>query len=145
MATFQVTDEFVKYLGQASIDLDSHTFKAALTLTAPTKADTTNIASVTQIAGTGGYDVVTIASPAFTETGAGTGIWEFDCAPFEWTASGADFAEARYVVIFDYLNASPQDDPVVGFLDYGSSFVVKDGNTFKVTPGTSGVLRMTVS
>jgi hypothetical protein len=145
MATFQVTDEFVKYLGQASIDLDSHTFKAALTLTDPTKAGTTNIASVTQIAATGGYDVVTIANPVFTETGAGTGIWEFDCDPFEWTASGANFAEARYVVIFDYINGSPQDDPVVGFLDYGGSFVVKDGNTFKVTPGTSGVLRMTVS
>ena len=141
MATFQVTDEFVKYLGQASIDLDSHTFKAALTLTAPTKAGTTNLASVTQIASTGGYDVVPVGSPTYTETGT-EGVWEFDCAPFEWTASGADFAEARYVVVFDDDHTSKV---VVGFLDYGGSFVVKDGNTFKVTPGTSGVLRMTVS
>ena len=145
MATFQVTDEFVKYLGQGLIDLDSHTFKAALTLTAPTKAGTTNIASVTQIASTGGYAVVEITSPTFTETGAGTGIWEFDCAPFEWTASGADFAEARYIVIFDDTDASPQDDAVVGFLDYGVGFVVTDGNTFTVNPGANGVLRMTVS
>jgi hypothetical protein len=142
MADFKVTHEFASYLGQAGIDLDSHSFKAALTLTAPTQAGTTNLASVTQIASTGGYATVAITNPAFTETGAGTGIWEFDCDPFSWTASGADFADARYIVIYDDTHAS---DAVVGYLDYGSTFVVTDGNTFTVTPGTNGVLRMTVA
>jgi hypothetical protein len=36
-------------------------------------------------------------------------------------------------------------DPLIGYLDYGSTFVVTDGNTLTVTPGANGVWRLTVS
>jgi len=142
MATFQVTDEFANFVGQKRDNLATDTIKAALTNTAPTKAGTQILADITQIASTGGYAVITLSGVSWVETGAGTGIWQFSSSAFAWTASGADFATARYVVIYD--DTSTNKD-VIGFVDYGTTFVVTNGSTFTVTPGGSGIFRMTVS
>lgn len=142
MATFQFTDEFANFIAKKRDDLSADTFKAALSSVAPTKAGTQVLADITQIAATGGYAVVTLASVTWAETGAGTGIWQFSSAAFAWTASGADFASARYVTIYD--DTSTNKD-VVGFVDYGSAFVVTNGSTFTVTPGGSGIGRLTVN
>lgn len=142
MATFQVVDEFANFLGKKRDDLSADVIKAALCLTAPTKAGTQVLADVTQIAATGGYAVVTLSGVTWAETGAGTGIWQFSSSAFSWTASGADFASARYVVIYD--DTSTNKD-VIGFLDYGASFTVTNGNSLTVTPGANGIFRMTVS
>lgn len=146
MATFQVVDEWANYIQTASTkpDLDSDTFKAVLTNTAPTKAGTQVLLDITQIASTGGYAAVSLSGVTFAETGAGTGIWAFTSSAFSWTASGADFATARYVVIYDDTPTSPAD-PVVGFIDYGTTFVVTNGNSLTVTPGANGIYRTTVS
>ena len=147
-ATFQVVDEWANYIhvsgGANGPDVDGDTFKAALCLTAPTKAGTQVIGDITQITNAGGYAVVSLSNVTFTETGAGTGVWEFTCDPFHWTASGADFDTARYVVIYDDTASTPTK-PVVGFADYGASFTLSDGATFTVTPGADGVYRTTVS
>lgn len=142
MATFQVVDEFANFVGLKRDNLSSDTIKAALSNTAPTKAGTQVLADITQIAATGGYAVVTLASVAWAETGAGTGIWQFTSAAFSWTASGADFATARYVVIYD--DTSTNKD-VIGYVDYGTTFVVTNGSSFTVTPGVNGIFRMTVN
>ena len=105
MATFQVVDEFANYLaasgGAAGLDIDGDTYKAVLSNVAPTKAGTQILTDVTQIAGTGGYAAVTLTGITWAETGGGTGIWQFGSAAFSWTASGADFATARYVRLAD--------------------------------------------
>jgi len=142
MATFQVVDEFANFVGKKRDDLSADTFKAVLTNTAPTKAGTQVLADITQIAATGGYAAVTLSGVTWTETGAGTGIWAFTSSAFSWTASGADFATARYVAIYD--DTSTNDD-VVGYVDYGTTFVVTNGSSFTVTPGGSGIFRMTVN
>ena len=140
MATFQVVDEFANYLGKKRDDLSADTFKAALCLTAPTKAGTQVLADVTQIAGTGGYAPVTLTSVTWTETGAGTGIWEFDSAAFSWTASGADFASARYVVIY---NDTATSDELIGWYDYGSDITLANGETLTIDfDGTNGLLQI---
>lgn len=146
MATFQVVDEWANYMATASTkpDLDSDTIKAVLTNTAPVKATTQVLADITQIAATGGYAAVTLAGVTFTETGAGTGIWAFTSNAFVWTASGADFATARYAVIYDDTPTSPAD-PVIGYIDYGASVVLTNGNTWTWTPGANGIYRTTVS
>lgn len=51
---------------------------------------------------------------------------------------------ARYIVIYDDTPTSPAD-PLIGYLDYGTTFVVTNGNSFTVTPGGSGIFRMTVN
>lgn len=144
MATFVVVDELAENIGMKKIDLEADTFKAVITNTSPDQATNAVLADLTQIASTGGYAAVTITSPTWTETGAGSGIWEWDCAAFAWTASGANFATGRYIYIYDDTPTSPAD-PLVGYLDYGSTFVVTDGNTLTVTPGANGVFRLTVS
>lgn len=142
MATFQVVDEFANFLGKKRDDLSADAFKAALTNTAPTKAGSQVLADITQIAATGGYAVVALAGVTWVETGAGTGIWQFSSNAFSWTASGADFATARYVAIYD--DTSTNKD-VVGYVDYGTTFVVTNGNSFTVTPGANGIFRATVN
>lgn len=148
MATFQVVDEFVLNLagggGTGFLDLPADSFRAALTNTAPTKAGTNLLSGITQISGAGGYTTVALTGVTFTETGAGTGIWEFDSNPFSWTASGASFDAFRYVVIYDDTPASPAD-PVIGYADYGATVNLVSGATFTVTPGANGILRITVS
>lgn len=148
MSTFQVVDEFANYLstagGTAGPDLDADTFKAALTNVAPTKAGTQVLTDITQIAATGGYAAVTLTSVSFAETGGGTGIWAFTSAAFSFAASGADFATARYVVIYDDTATTPAK-PVVGYVDYGTGFVVTNGNSLTVTPGANGIFRITVN
>lgn len=142
MATFQVTDEFANFVGLKRDNISTDTIKAVLTLTAPTKAGSQVLADLTQIASTGGYAAVTLASVTWAETAGGSGIWQFSSAAFSFTASGADFASARYMAIYD--DTSTNDD-LIGFLDYGSSFVVTDGNSITFTPGANGIFRMTVS
>jgi hypothetical protein len=142
MATFVVVHEFANHLGLGDIELDAHTFKAVITNTAPAQATNAVLGDLTQIAATGGYAAVTLASVTFTETAGGSGIWEFDSAPFAWTASGANFATGQYIYIYDDTHAT---DALVGYLNYGSTFVVTDGNTLTVTPGANGIMRITVS
>ena len=141
MATFQVVDEFANFLGKKRDDLSADTFKAVLSNTAPTKAGTQVLADITQIAATGGYAAVTLTGVTWTETAGGSGIWAFTSAAFSWTASGADFATARYVGIYD--DTSTNDD-VVGYLDI-ASFTLANGSTLTITPGANGIFRATVS
>ena len=141
MATFQVVDEFVKNLSNKLIDMDSDTWKAVITNTAPTKAGSALLADLTQIAATGGYAAATLGSVTFSETGSGTGIWEFDSAAFSWTASGAAFATGRYIAIYSDTSTG---DCLLGFADIGS-FTLADGATLTVTPGSNGIARITVS
>lgn len=141
MAAFQVVDEFANFLGRARNNLATDTFAAVLTLTAPTKAGTQVLTDLVQISGAGGYAPVTLTGVTWLETGAGTGVWEFSSNPFAWTATGADFSSARYVAIY---NVTSTNDDVVGFVDYGSAFVVTDGVTFTVTPGVDGIFQASV-
>lgn len=140
MATFTFFESFVRDLGNGVIDLDTHTFKAALTNTAPDTDAHEVLASITQIANGNGYTTggVTLASVTWAETGAGTGVWRFNCADFSWTASGGSIGPFRYVVIYDDTPTSPAD-PLVGLLDYGSALTLTDGNTFSADVGANGL------
>lgn len=144
MATFVVTHEFANYLATKEVDVLADTFKAVITNSAPSQAGNQTLSDLTQIAATGGYAAVTLANVTYAETGAGSGIWEFSSDPFAWTASGADFATGRYVYIYDDTATTP-DDPLVGYFDYGTTFIVTDGNSFTVTPGANGIARVTVA
>ena len=140
MATFVLFDEFIFNLGAGNIDLDSHTFKAVLTNTAPTAATDDELADITQITQQFGYLTggVTLASVTWAETGAGTGIWQWSAADFSWTASGGTFGPFRYVPIYSDTSTG---DKLVGYLDYGSSIEITDGNSFTVDIGSSGIFQ----
>jgi hypothetical protein len=143
MATFTFFDEFKKYIGDGTVDLDTHTFKIALTNSAPTTGTNTVLADITQISGVNGYTTGgnTLGTVTWTETGAGTGIWQFTSADSVWTASGGSIGPFRYVVLYDDTPTSPAD-PLIGLLDYGSNVTVTTGNTFTVDVGANGWFRL---
>jgi hypothetical protein len=148
MATGVVLHEWANYIstsgGAAGPDLDADTFKAVITNTAPNQGTNQVLADITQIAATGGYAAVTLTGVTFAETGAGTGIWKFNSNAFSWTASGADFATGRYIYIYDDTPTTPAD-PLVLYVDYGTTFVVTNGNSLTVTPGANGIYLTTVT
>lgn len=145
MATFTLFDEALKYLGDGTIDLDSHSIKAALTNTAPSQGSNTVLADITQIASSGGYTTGGLAlTVTWTETGSGTGIWTFNVsANPAWTASGGSIATHRYMVVYDDTSTSPAPiDALIGYVDRGSSDIISSGNTRTWSVGANGLFQM---
>jgi len=137
VATFTLFDEFSFRLGNKEIDLNSDTFKAVLTNTAPDQAAHTVLTDITQIANGNGYLTggATLANLSWAETEAGSGIWRWSFDDPSWTASGGDIATHRYLVVYDDTHAN---DVLVGYVDRGASAVITSGNTRTWDFGSSG-------
>lgn len=143
MATAVVFDEFKRYLGEGVVNFTTHTFKAALTNTAPNTGTNTVLADITQITAANGYlsGGTPLASVTWSETGAGSGVWRFNAADITFTASGGDIATHRYLVIYDDTPTSPAD-PLVAVVDRGSSAVITNGNTRTWDIGANGIFEL---
>ena len=142
MAVFTLFDSVIRDLMNGVIDLHADVFKMALTNVAPDAANNEVFGSITEIAAGNGYLAggLTLAGLAVTETGPGTGIWQwfFDDATF--TAVGGPIGPFRYVVVYDFTIAVPLR-PLVGFLDYGVSATLANGSRLTVDVGTTGALQ----
>jgi hypothetical protein len=143
MATFTFFDEFWGDLGEAVHNLGSNSFKIALSNTAPTVTTNAVFADITEITPGNGYtdNGHALDSVTWAETGAGTGIWQFTSADEVFTASGGSIGPFRYIVLYNDTPTSPAD-PLIGYLDYGSSITVTTGNTFTVDVGANGWFRL---
>lgn len=143
MATLVLFHEFKKYLGDGTIDLDTHAFKSMLTNVAPVADTNTVKLDITEIAAGNGYTAggVALASVTWLETGAGLGVWRFTAADHSWTAAGGSIAAFRYIVIYDDTPVAPAD-PLVGYWDYGTNLTLTDTNTFTVDIGASGIFEL---
>lgn len=143
-STFTFFHDFAEQLGKGVHDFSSHTFKAALTNTAPTAATDDELADITQIAASGGYTA-----------GAGGGyqldsvVWsqssnvaKLTIADEAITASGGSVGPFRYVVIY---NDTSTGDKLIGYLDYGSALTLADGELLTLDfDATNGLLTVTV-
>jgi len=140
MAAFIFFDECIFNSLNGAIDYDTHTFKAALSNTAPTVATFDELADITEIANANGYTTggVTLTSVTLAETGGGTGIWQWSCADFSWTASGGSIGTFQYVVIYSDTSTT---DKLIGYYDYGGAVNITTGNTFTVDIGASGIFQ----
>lgn len=128
MAAFTFFHEFKANLGNGLIDLDTHTFKAYLSNATPDVAANALKADLAEISAGNGYTAGGFTcAVTWTETGAGTGIWQFDSDNPSWTASGGSIGPFRYVVWYDDTAAG---DPLVGYADYGSALTLSDGASF---------------
>lgn len=139
MATQNKFQDFVEQLEKGVHVFGTHTFKVALTNTAPVATQTTwnttdhpapaaangypagGTATTTAISETGGTSTVTGTQVVFTATAGGIG-------PF------------RYAVLYNDSATSPAD-AAVSWCDYGSSITLADTETFTVrfnsaSPGT---------
>lgn len=143
MASFTKVNDFVVNLANA-MDMDSDTFKIALSNTDPTSG--TNVvsdgngvlANVAEITYTNLSDR-TLANVTSTQTG---GVYKLSADDKVLTASGGSVAAFRYVIVYNDTPTSPAD-PIVGYYDYGSSLTLNDGDTFTIDIGTNGLLTLT--
>jgi len=106
---FKIYNSAKEYIGDNTIDLDSHTFKIALFLSTSNANTLTNstLASLTnQVANGNGYTTggATLSSVTWTRSG---GTVTFNANNVEWIASGGAIT-ARFVVIYDDTAANDE-------------------------------------
>lgn len=139
MATFTKAQDFSEQLIRGVHDFDAHTFKVALSNTAPAATDTTwNTTSHPAPTNTNGYTAGgTATTIGISET---TGTTTVTGTQVVFTASGGTLGPFRYALVYNDSATSPAD-ALIGFADYGSSITLNDGETFTVkfnnaSPGT---------
>jgi hypothetical protein len=143
-STLTKFQDFAEQVFRAKHDFGSHTFKAALTNSAPNVTNTV-LADITQISSGGGYTAgagggYALDSVVVSESG---GVAKVTIADEVITASGGSVGPFRYVVIYNDSQTSPAD-ALVGYLDYGSSITLADGESLTIDfDGTNGVLTLT--
>lgn len=138
MATYNKFQDFSEQLARGVHDWDAHTFKVALTNTAPTATQTTwNTTDHPAPAAANGYTAggtattISISETTGTTTVSGTQV--------VFTATAGGIGPFRYAILYNDTATSPAD-AAVAWWDYGSSITLADTETFTVkfsntTPG----------
>lgn len=137
-SSFTKFQDFVEQLGKAVHNFGSHTFKIALTNSAPS-ATNTILSDITQISATGGYSAggYTLSGVTWSET---SGTAKLVITDLVITASGGSVGPFRYAVMYNDTATSPAD-ALIGYYDYGSALTLADGETLTIDfDGTNGVL-----
>ena len=141
MATYMKFNDFVEQLLKGVHAFGTHTFKVALTNSAPNVAHT-QLSDITQISASGGYVAggYTLDSVVLSET---AGVAKVTIADEVITATGGTIGPFRYAVVHNDSATSPAD-ALVGAWDYGSSITLNDGEPFTLDfDGSAGVLTLT--
>jgi hypothetical protein len=140
VVSYNKFQDFSEQLIRGVHDFDAHTFKIALTNTAPvaTQASLDTVTNHPAPAATNGYTAggtattITISETTGTTTVSGTQV--------VFTASGGNLGPFRYAILYDDTATSPAD-ALIAWWDYASNVTLADGETFTVkfndaNPGT---------
>lgn len=127
MATYTKYEVFVEDLIEGVHDFDGHTFKVALTNSAPNVASHAGLADITEISAGNGYTAGGATTTITTSRSGGTA--KAAATDVTWTASGGSIGPFRYAVIYNDTSAS---DSLIAYWDYGTSLTVTSGNSFTV-------------
>jgi hypothetical protein len=139
MATYVKFQDFSEQLTRGVHDWDAHTFKIALTNTAPvnTQASLDTGTNHPPPSAANGYTAggtattISISETTGTTTVSGTQV--------VFTATTGGIGPFRYAILYNDTASSPAD-ALVAYWDYGSSITLADTETFTVkfsntTPG----------
>lgn len=131
MATVQIFNSFKEAVAEKKHDLGADTLKFMLTNTAPSLANTVK-ADLTEIAAGNGY---TAGGTAVTVTSSAQsgGTYSLVLASCTFTAAGGSIGPFRYVILY---NDTATNDELIGYVDYGTSYTLPDGQPFTITAGT---------
>lgn len=139
MAAYNKFQDFSEQLVRGVHDWDAHTFKIALTNTAPVATQTTwNLTDHPAPSAANGYTAGgTATTIAVSET---TGTTTVTGTQVVFTATAGGIGPFRYAVLYNDSATSPAD-AAVAWWDYASSITLADTETFTVkfnntTPGT---------
>ncbi len=138
-STFTFYNDFAEQVMRGVHNFASHAIKIALTNTAPNVATHAVLADISQLATGGGYTGgagggLPLDTQVVSET---AGVALFDAADEVFTASGGNVGPFRYAVLYNDTPTSPVD-PLIGYLDYGSSITIADGEALSI-PIPSGL------
>lgn len=131
--------DFSEQLIRGVHDFDAHTFKVALTNTAPVATQTTwNVTDHPAPAAANGYTAGGTATTISISESAGTTTVQGTQVVFTATAGG--IGPFRYAVVYNDTATSPAD-AAVAWLDYGSGLTLASGETLTIqfnsaSPGT---------
>ena len=141
MAVFNKYYTFIDELSKGGHNLQTATYKAALTNTAPTQAsDTvwnTTVAPAPAAANnyTAGGNSITLTTAATT-----AGVFKLVLPDTVFTATAGGIGPFRYVILYN----SSASNKSIGYYDYGSSITLNDTETFTVDfDAANGVLTIT--
>jgi hypothetical protein len=139
MATWARPDIFSRNLTEKVYDLDSDVFRFVLSNTAPVAGSTNLLSDVTQIAAGGGYTQMTdgaggLLATMATLSSSGQVTTVALNGNVVLTASGA-VATFRYIILIDDTPTSPFN-PVVGWLDHGTTITMAATDTYTIPSGT---------
>src|SRR5688500_18612946 len=129
MAAYNKFQDYVDQLNRGVHNWASHTFKVALSNTAPA-ATNTIFANITEIAAGNGYTAAGHALDTVTLSEA-SGTAKVTIADEVFTASGGSIGPFRYIIIYNDTATSPAD-ALVAWYDYGSSVTLADTETFTI-------------
>lgn len=135
MATFNKFNSFVEALAEKVHNLGSDTLKVMLTNTAPVATNAVK-ADLTEISAGNGYTAggATASITSSSQTG---GTYKLVLADVTFTATGA-VGPFRYAVLY---NDTATNKELIGWVDYGSSLTLANGETFTVDfSASNGVL-----
>lgn len=135
MPAFNKFNAFVENVAEGVHNLQSNSLVLALTNTAPSAANSV-LTDITQISYTNlSSRAVTVS--ASSQTG---GLYKLVVNDITLTSTGGSTGPFRYVVLYNDTPTSPAD-PLIGWVDYGSSITLGDGEQIAVDfDGTNGVL-----
>lgn len=128
--TWKIFHAFKEDMPEKVHNLGADTLKIALTNTLPNQSTHSVLTDITQIASTGTYAPITLTVNTSAQAG-GTYSLTHDAASF--TPSGADYASARYWVVY---NDTAATDELIAYYDYGVSYAAPDGQPWTLNAGT---------
>ena len=138
MATFNKFSQFVADIANKVHNLGADTLKVGLTNTAPV-ATNTQYSNITEIGAGNGYtaggNAATVTSSAQT-----SGTYKLIASNVTFTATSGSIGPFRYAVLY---NATPANQNLIGWYDYGTSLTITAGNSFQVQfDAVNGVLQL---
>lgn len=140
MATVSTFANFYLELAKGTHNFSSHTFKMALTNTAPVTATDDHFADITELAAGNGYTAggatVTVSSVTLASS-----VCQIVFATTTITASGGSIGPFRYLVIY---NDTAANDELVMSIDLGSELTVPDTENVSMLTNSAGNLRIKV-
>lgn len=134
-------DQFIEYMGDGGIDMDTDTFNIELYNSTHTFTQANNDradVSANALATGNGYTNPgqNLGSVTWTQS---SGTTTFDAADTTWTASGGSIGPADDAVIYSDTSTVPTADLLVCSIDFGGGETAGNGTDFKITYNASGI------
>ncbi len=131
MASFVKFYPFVEALAEKKHDLGADTLKVALTNVAPALTNS-QLSNITEIS----YTNCSSRTLTVSSSSQSSGVYSLILDDITLTASAGTVGPFRYLVVY---NDTSVNDLLIGYIDYGSSITMADGEYILIDFNASGL------